>query len=295
MSSIPAVIESLLQKIRKIFIGSGFLIYRIKIRNDVQFVDLPKLNTNLQLQENIMRTISLILLCSAVQFFVTHNAYARQWQAELDFSLGAPQSEFNDQLNRLGVGLNFSGGYQFRETPFMIGLDLGFMNFGVEKREEPLSSTIPDLRVRVENSYNLGTGNIFVRFLAPDTVIRPYMDGLLGFNYFYTETVIKERGFGNDEPILRDTNFEDIALNYGFGGGLRIRIFDGSEADRDSEGFVPGVRSAHINLSGRYLFGREAEYLKKGSIRRENGEAFYDIQKSRTDLLYFKVGLGVVF
>jgi hypothetical protein len=242
-----------------------------------------------------MRTFSFILLWLIAQLLITQSSQARQWQAELDFSLGAPQGEFSDQLDRLGVGLNFSGGYQFSETPFMIGLDLGFMNFGVEKREESLSSTIPDLRVRVENSYNLGTGNVFIRFLASDAVVRPYLDGLLGFNYFYTETVIKERGFGNDEPVLRDTNFEDIALSYGFGGGIRIRVFDGSSTVNQSEGFAPTVRSAHINLSGRYLFGREAEYLKKGSISRENGEVFYDIQRSKTDLLYFKLGLGIVF
>lgn len=239
-----------------------------------------------------MKTTTNLCLFILFNLYAT-DVMARQFQADLDFSLGVPQYEFSDQLERLGVGLNFSGGYQFRQTPFMVGADLGFQNFGVESREEPLSTTIPDLRVLVENSYNLATGNLFIRVLAPDKTVRPYIDGLLGFNYFYTETVIRERGFASDDPILRDTNFEDVALNYGFGGGVKIKVYSG--VNNHTGESMYNVRSAYISLSTRYLFGREAEYLKEGSITRENGEVFFDVQKSKTDLLYFKMGFGLVF
>jgi hypothetical protein len=243
--------------------------------------------------EKALKKIKSLLLITGLLLLFNSNLTARQLQADLDFTVGAPQGEFNDQLGRLGVGLNFSGGYQFRGSPFMLGLDIGYMNFGVESREEPLSTTIPDLRVRVENSYNLATGNIFVRFLARDNVVRPYLDGLVGFNYLYTETVIKERGFGSEEPVLRDTNFEDIALNYGFGAGLKIRVYTPPVSDGVNYGV--NLSSVYVNISSRYLFGNEAEYLKEGSITRENGQVTFDVQKSRTDLLHFKIGVGFLF
>jgi|GEM_PF-6576517 len=60
----------------------------------------------------------------------------------------------------------------------MLGLDFGLMNFGTETREEPLSSTIPDLRVKVENSYDFLSGDILFRLISPNTdaLVRPYVD-----------------------------------------------------------------------------------------------------------------------
>lgn len=207
--------------------------------------------------------------------------------------MGAPQGAFSNEIERLGAGLNISGGYQFRDSPFMIGLDLGFSNFGSDSRDEPLSTTIPDLRVQVDNSYNLATGNLFLRLVAPQMAVKPYVDALVGFNYFYTETTISERGFGSAEPVLRDTNFEDIALNYGFGSGVMINVY--RRDNRDDGNNAHNVNSAYVNIGARYLFGNEAEYLKKGSITRENGEVLFDVQRSKTDLLYFKLGIGIVF
>lgn len=43
------------------------------------------------------------------------------------------------------------------------------------------------------------------------------------------------------------------------------------------------------------MFGREAEYLREGSIIRENGNVTFDVVQSTTDLLYFKLGVTVGF
>lgn len=219
-------------------------------------------------------------------------SHARQWEGSIDFNIGAPQADFNDQLDRVGVGIGFTAGYQFRESPFMLGFDFGFMNFGVDRRDEPLSSTIPDLTVRVENSYNLVNGNIVLRAMTQEATVRPYLEGLVGFNYFYTQTTIRERGFAEEE-VLRDTNFDDFALNYGFGGGAMFRVWRNRDSSNDAEANL--IQSVYINLSSRYLFGNEAEYLKEGSIATDNGQVTYDISRSKTDLLYFKLGVGFKF
>lgn len=235
-------------------------------------------------------TIGLLLFLGCTTY-----SYSQEIHLEMNFDVGVPKGEFGDQLDRMGYGLGLMGGYKFRNSPVMAGIDFGFMNFGRDVRETALSNTIPDLRVDVENSYNLVHTNLLLRMIGPPSVFRPYIDGLFGFNYFYTETVVRRRGaFSSDDEILRDTNFEDITLSYGLGAGINLRIYRNPTAD-EYDDFTPG--SVYLNFSGRYMFGREAEYLQEGSITidEDNGDVFYDVSRSDTNLLYFKIGVVVQF
>lgn len=243
-----------------------------------------------------MKKLSLSILSLALFILLaSSNLKSQELQFGLDFQIGAPQGDFNTQLdNRLGFGIGGMFGYRFENTPFMLGLDFGFMNFGTETREEPLSSTIPDLRVEVENSYNLFHGDILLRVLSPERAARPYIEGLFGFNHFFTQTVLRERGgFGSEPEKLRDTNFRDTALSYGFGAGLQFRVYSDDGSRSESE--FSGPYSVYLHLASRYMFGREAEYLKEGSIIREGGNVTYDVIRSTTDLLHFKIGITVGF
>lgn len=241
-----------------------------------------------------MKISFVIAFCLITILIFSVPLYGQEIQAGVDFQVGLPQGEFKDQLDRGGIGVGFMGGYRFKGLPLMVGLDMGFMNFGLEKRTEPLSTTIPDIRVEVVNEYNLFHGDILLRFIPPnpETIIRPFVDGLAGLNYFFTQTTLQERG--TEEEVLRDTNFEDTALSYGFGGGIQIRIYRRGETDKDKEEEI-SARTAYLTLMGRYMYGREAEYLQEGSIRRENGEVFFDVSRSNTNLFYIKLGAVVNF
>lgn len=237
-----------------------------------------------------MKKITFILLL----FFtgISTSLFAQEFHAELDLNIGAPQGEFNDNLDRIGWGLGLMGGYKFEYSPVLIGLDFGFMNFGSDLKEEPLSPNIPDMRVEVRNSYNLLHGDLLLRFIGPPTVFRPYVDGLIGFNYFFTETTVEERGTGRDE-IMRDTNYDDVTLSYGLGAGLNLRLYQYT-GFHDERG--PGTPAAlYLNASARYMFGRNAEYMSKGSVEIEDGDVFYNVHESATNLLYFKLGIVLQF
>ncbi|MDX1641129.1 MAG: outer membrane beta-barrel protein [Balneolaceae bacterium] len=236
-------------------------------------------------------TLAIFILCIGL----TGSAHSQELQAAIDFGVGIPQGEFRDQSDHVGGGINLMGGYRFANSPVMLGLEFGFMNFGTDTRDEALSTTIPDLRVEVENSYNLVHGDLLLRLIAPPATFRPYVDGLLGFNYFFTETVIRDRDdFFDDDETLSDTNFEDTALSYGFGAGTQIRLWQKrGEITSDMDDVEPS--SVYLNIRGRYMFGREAEYLQKGSIQVEDGQAFYDVSQSKTDLLHIKIGVVVNF
>lgn len=243
-----------------------------------------------------MKLKSLFIVFVFTLFVGITNIYSQEVQFGLDFQVGVPQGEFSDQLeDRWGVGVGGMFGYRFPSTPFMLGVDLGFMNFGTDTRQERWSTTIPDATVDVENSYNLVHGDALFRIIPSERVIRPYIEGLVGFNYFFTETKIRDRGSTDpDDTIASDTNFKDTTLSYGFGGGLQFRVYsdDGTGNNNDDNGNTMPY-SVYLTLSGRYMVGNEAEYLRQGSIEIVNGQAIYDVQQSTTDLMHFKIGISV--
>ena len=125
-----------------------------------------------------------------------------------------------------------------------------------------------------------------MRLQGNSGVFRPYLDGLIGMHYFFTETKVRDEDDFTGEPIASSTNQEDIAFSYGAGGGVMFLVYQKRE-----EG--SRLTEVLIDFRVRYSFGGEATYLKKGSITRENGTAIIDPLRSRTDLLTYQ--LGVVF
>lgn len=239
------------------------------------------------------RLLTALIIAFTTVLILSMNVHAQEFHFDLDFNVGVPQGEFSNEVDRLGWGLGLMGGYKIPETPLMVGLDFGFMNFGVDTRTEPLSTTIPDITVEVENSYNLVTGNLLFRLSGPPATLRPYVDGLFGFNYFFTQTVLRERGSFSEESELRDTNFDDTSLSYGLGSGVNLRVYSREVNTDPTTDFSLG--SVYLNAGVRYMFGREAEYLQEGSISRNNDSVTYDVSRSETDLLYFKFGVNFTF
>ena len=119
--------------------------------------------------------------------------------------------------------------------------------------------------------------------------VRPYVDGLVGMKYLWTETRIENRRDFDDEPIAVSTNFDDAAFSYGAGGGIDVRLYDGPLGEEQRP------VSISLNVGVRYLFGAEAEYLKEGSIRQSGGSVRYDVERSKTDLLVPQFGVRFSF
>lgn len=213
-------------------------------------------------------------------------ASAQEGTLGLTANLLLPQGEFQETIDAVGGGISFYGGYQFRGSPLYLGAEIGLANFGTDSRTEPWSSTIPDLKMNVDNNYNLFHGHLVGRVQPQRTAFQPFIEGLVGFNYFFTETTVSSRGGANaNEPIASDTNYDDSSLSYGVGAGVQFLV---SRFESD------GVRGKfYMSLSGRYLRGGEASYLKKGSIEiTENSQVIYNPMQSRTDM--FLISLGFI-
>jgi hypothetical protein len=229
-----------------------------------------------------MRTLVLVL---TGLIGLTASASAQSWQGGLDFMIGSPQGEFRKNVDRVGFGVTGNAGYAPEGTPIMLGLEFGFMNYGSSDRREPFSTTIPDVFVNVSTTNNFILGHAILRLQPNSGRVRPYLQGMVGFNYLFTETKIENINVPGQE-VASSNNLSDGAFSYGGGAGLMFLVYspdDGSISD------------IFVDLGARYAYGGEAEYLKEGSIRNVNGRVSYDILKSTTDLLFFQVGVSVRF
>lgn len=224
-----------------------------------------------------------LLAMFAFSLILANSASAQRGElvAGGNLSFGFPQGPFQDQLDEVGIGFNGLVGYVLPRSPIMIGLDFGFNIFAVDRRSEPLSSTIPDLRVNIENSYNMLTTMFLIRASGNSHVFRPYVDALVGFNYLFTETTVRSRS--TQIEFASDTNFDDITFAYGIGAGMMYSVYKIDDTN------------VFLNIQTRYILGGRADYLKRGSITTNNGEVFYDVSNSRTDMLYFQIGIVATF
>jgi opacity protein-like surface antigen len=199
--------------------------------------------------------------------------------------LGAlPQGEFKDNLDQNGFGLGGSFGYRFPQSPVSLGGELNYAIYGHNSRDQYFAG-LP-VRVTVETNNSIVEGLLYMRVQPPTGPVRPYVDGLVGFNYFFTSTTIKNRS--NSSEIASDTNQDDTALAYGGGGGVMFRL-----SQRPVEPGKSSLSAILLDIRARYLVGGNAEYLDPGQIRLENDQILYQIHQSKTDLL--TVGVGVTF
>ena len=207
------------------------------------------------------------------------------FDAGVNIGIAVPQGEFRDTIDRNGFSFSGTGLIRPGLVPVKFGIELGYINYGSEKRREPFSYTIPDVRVRVERTNNIFLGHMLVRLQQDAGTISPYLDGLVGFNYLWTTTKIRDAD--NFEEITSSKNLDDIAFSYGLGGGIMFNVYEARTP-------VTDIGKIYIDLKVRYLYGGEAEYLKEGAVSiDEYANVSYDISKSTTDLMLYQI--GVVF
>ena len=112
------------------------------------------------------------------------------------FNVASPQGEFKDNVDRNGYGFSGTGLFSpMPLLPFKLGIELGYINYGSEERREPFSYTIPDVRVKVQRDNNIFLGHLLLRVQQDVGIVSPYLDGLFGLNYLWTDTKIREAEF----------------------------------------------------------------------------------------------------
>lgn len=200
-----------------------------------------------------------------------------------DFIVGLPQGEFKNHVDNPGFGLSAFWGLPVERTPVVVGLDAGILIYGLERRFVPFSTTIPDVTVVVETRNSIAMGHLVLRLQPQQGSFQPYVDGLVGFKYLFTESEVQNNHFFEREGVVSSTNFDDFAVSYGLGGGLDVAVYRDQRA------------AFKINAGVRYLLGSTAEYLVKGAIDRSNGRAAFISDRSETNLLTTQLGVSIWF
>lgn len=227
--------------------------------------------------KNYFIIISLLLI-------LIFNSSSRGQQAAINLSLAIPQGEFGEQVDNLGFGL----GGEFLilspkpNSPFGFGFNLGYYIYGIERRREPWSITIPDVYLDVERTNNIFNFHVLFQIGLPGGKFRPYIEGLFGGEYLYTQTSVK--GSYNNIDIASSTNFDDWGWSYGAGAGFSILL----SGDPETE-----LNAIYLDLKARYLFGSEAVYLKEGAVEVSDGQVRYHPSVSKTDLITVHAGVRI--
>ena len=244
-------------------------------------------------RKNYFVTAVLILVFSAFMLITAGSADAERFNIGVNANVACPQGEFGDTVDRNGYGFAVEGLYKPYILPFYIGLQLGYLQYGNTTRTEQFSPEIPEVDVRVQTTNNIFTSHLLVRFIREYGRIMPYCEGLLGVNYFFTHSSVENEHFGY-YPIFTTNNQDDSALSYGIGAGTMLKLYTFppySFTKRNSSEPEKERAQLLLNLNIQYLKGGKADYLREGSIIRDDGDVSYDVMTSKTDMMVYKAGI----
>ncbi len=225
--------------------------------------------------------ISLFVFALGNSFLIS----AQPFNLDLNFAVGTPQGSFANVLDRNSYGLDVAFTFQLPYSPIYLGGGIGYQNYGWKERTTFLED-VPEIDLTVRTTNNIVTPYLLARIESPTGIMRPFIEGSVGFNYLYTETSLVDEY--DDEDIASDVNHDHVTTNTGLGGGFKIKLYEGFDSDGDFIG-------VSLMMKAKYMLGGNASYLKEGDLTRNGNYVDLNIRESRTDLATFNIGVAFNF
>lgn len=228
-------------------------------------------------------------ICFGMAGLLMGGAAKAQWEFGVGFQGAFPKEELKDHVDDEGVGLSAHFGYSVRESPVMVGMEFGFINYGSTTADGPFLRGGHDID-EIETTNNIVTAHMLFRIQPQMGGFSPYAEGLLGFKHFFTTTKVRydwDWDDWDDDDTEWDEEFDDTTFSYGLGAGF-LASLNGPRVGERRRG-----TEVLLHMGARYLLGSEAEYVAEDSVMIEDGHVIYDVVKSDTDLL--TVNMGLVF
>jgi hypothetical protein len=162
-----------------------------------------------------------------------------------------------------------------------IGLraDVGFLNYGNERKRVPLSPTLNRVVVDMTTSNNIFLATAGPMLAVPRGPIRPYAHVFAGYSYFYTESSVADAD--RSDSFASTTNFSDGGLAYGWGAGVTIPI---------------AIRRAAVavDLGARRTTNGQRQYLRRGDIQ-DQPDGSLLLNRRMTDANFWQFHAGASF
>ena len=193
--------------------------------------------------------------------------------------LSQPQGEFK---NNIGRGYGGDAGFLYhldRSGMLSLRFDFSGVDYGHEKKREPLSETIGQrIVVDVTTTNSIMTLGFGPEFAWPHGPVRPYVN--TGFSELFFRTSTSVKGTNSEENLAATTNQKDAVAAWVLGGGLRIPFSNNPQ------------KAVSLDLGVRYHRGGVASYLREGSIQNlPDGSIIISPLSSRTPTLIYMVGV----
>jgi hypothetical protein len=242
------------------------------------------------------------------------NAIANKSANYLDLTLtmGIPMAEFGETTSSLPFGFSMKYNHQPNvKLPFLYGLGFSYLWAGSKSVQETETINITaggviidqfqiPLEFAIRNQ--IINGHLNFRIQGNNPIVKPYIDFLGGFNYFWTNTALYDRSgqnfFDTDD---RDRIFQKTQLgNFTWSAGSSV----GVSAHLNKATF--------LNVSAGYLFGGRLNYYDKNQINdwdisinanQSPSNGSYDsnnvtntsalAKRSKTDMLLVQAGISV--
>ncbi len=231
-----------------------------------------------------------VLLCA---LFLSAGAQAQN-QVEVNFMGMYPQGEFSRQVSR---SFGISGGYTRVFLPWsrialQFGGDAGYVTYGKDTTTLPYSTDYPEYTVDVQINNNVAQFGLVGKAALEGGRFRPYIEGKVGYSYFFTETKILDSNSSSTVDTSGLGNMTNTTTYRALGAGLLIPVYTGT-----SEEGSPGRFAISIDLRVLYWWGNTVDYMVPGSITVNSGSGAlgYNPIHTRTDMTSFHVGAAVDF
>jgi hypothetical protein len=194
--------------------------------------------------------------------------------------IAQPVGTFKNYVNA-GVGFGLGGGINLdRDGIVSLRGDLGFLIYGSETMRSRLGTgPLGRVDVDVTTSNNIVMGTVGPQLAVPSGPIRPYVNGFVGFSYFFTQSGVE--GASTEYQFANSENYHDGGLTLGYTVGTKIPLVIRNRVD------------VSIDLSARYFANGTRRYLREGSITDgPNGPIFTPIE-SETNLWAYRIGASI--
>jgi opacity protein-like surface antigen len=204
-----------------------------------------------------------------------------RWSLSGGVLVAQPVGEFSDY-----VSVGFGAGAQalFRLDPagiVSLRADLGFVNYGNERRRVCFSATV-GCRVLLDltTSNNILLLGFGPHLEAPTRFVRPFVHAGIGGSYFATTSSL--RGSGSSDDFASTTNFDDLTFAWLAGAGLNVPV-------------GRGATPLNLQLAARYHSNGQVEYLRRGDIEdNPDGSITITPTRSNANLITWQIGISTV-